>query len=203
MPFTERKDAEAEVKKAEKIWAAAAKKSDTAREKYAELQRETNAAARYLAHVRTDPILFDDDPLTVVEPGDRGKAHGLDVGSATVTIFNTERPVRDVADASKIVAPPTPAGPPQAESQARVEPDEPPADNETPNWEQPAEPAAKPARKRRIAAKKPADQPPAPQVAPEQPADPFGEDDEAPPQVFDASGNQVNLTAPEAEDPFA
>ena len=65
---TARKAAESEVKKAEKAFEAASKKASNEREKYAALQAEANRAARALAHAKTNPDLFDDDPLAVVMP---------------------------------------------------------------------------------------------------------------------------------------
>lgn len=63
------KAALATVKSAEKAYASAEKKSSAARERYLELQADTNRKARELAHARTNPDLYDDDPLTVVSPG--------------------------------------------------------------------------------------------------------------------------------------
>lgn len=66
--MTDKKTAQAELTKAEKTFAAAHKKALTAQEKFREAARESNLAARALQAARVNPLLFDDDDLSLVDP---------------------------------------------------------------------------------------------------------------------------------------
>lgn len=148
------KAAIAAVKAAEKAYASSQKKSSAAREKYLELQADTNRKARELAHARTNPDLYDDDPLTVVSPGQN--LTGTTEESASIEVVPSPAlPAQEVAQA---VAEKTAAQPP-APPAPRPAPVEEPDDtalaggddgDDSDPWEQVAAPApAAPAKRRR------------------------------------------------------
>jgi len=135
----EKKSALQAVKAAERAWESAAKKASASREKYLELQRDANAAARALAHARTNPALFDDDPTSVVLPSDMPPAPPTPKLAV----------VEDAGDT-----------PPEPEPWQDAD-----IDADTPPWEEPVaapEPEAKP-RTRRVGQRRTKVEPPTPE----------------------------------------
>jgi hypothetical protein len=203
----EKKAATAAVTAAERAYSSAKKKADTALEKAREAVAASNVAARALVHARSNPALFDDDPLVLVDPDQvnngvitNGTVTLHDGGSISHVTVSGNRasgsPEFTVQSPPTVVTPPSPA--PQ---EARSEPDlegypEQPEQPEAPPWTAPAQPEAPAAaapkkRTRKIAAKAPAaEQPPAPT------ADVEPEDDQ--PVAYDAAGNPVQYAAPSA-----
>jgi hypothetical protein len=215
----EKKAATAAVTAAERAYNSAKKKADAALEKAREAVAASNVAARALVHARSNPALFDDDPLVLVDPdqvnngvihngtiklGAEGSVSHVTItgngvsGSPEFTEVQSPQPDRTV-----VVQPGTVQGAPVADDPvtlpqqgpdpARVDTSDQP---EAPPWTAPAQPAAPAAaapkkRTRKIAAKAPAaEQPPAPT------ADVEPEDDQ--PVAYDAAGNPVQYAAPSA-----
>lgn len=171
MTNDDRKAAEAAVKSAEKAFDSASKKAETARQKYAEAQGVANAAARALDHARTNPALFDDDPLRPVTPvtgggflmaGNRIVGGGtVEIGGQTLTTEQHKAAIHPyvAADPGPVANPAPPVEVVAAEPESAVDttgaaPAEPAAPEA---WEQQLpvpEPAAPAPRKRRTTAAK-------------------------------------------------
>lgn len=163
----DRKAAEAAVKAAERAYDGAAKKADTAREKYVELNVIRNTAARALAHARTHPALFDDDPLLVVDPAAgvnpspvrvTGNTFTATVDTKETVIHRLPQPTTP-QDVATYVAPPAPVADVTHLEEA------PPETDATPPWQQPAVAPEAPKTRRVGSRRKKADEP----VAVEQP----------------------------------
>jgi hypothetical protein len=183
----EKKTAEAAVKAAEKAYETASKKAAAVREKYAEAQADANAKARALAHARTNPALFEDDPLSVVDPGQPSPATQPRVsintsGEATAGAVFTYAPPQPV------VVPVEPSvAPDPVEGSGAQEPQF----SDTPPWMQqtaaPTEPETKP-KGRRVGSRRkaPAAEPPAAELA--QPSPPVQQQFAPDGTVIDSEG---------------